>query len=130
MRVGKKCECSVLRFGDLELRPSVYKKNWGSAVDGCSPVFFTPSRVSVAPRIHHRLPCDIRHRYRRYRPGDLHRPGGRCGTGYGGHAQLAAGDLVDHAFDISNHGCYLYVVHLLFDLESLSTYPLLTSNRK
>ena len=94
------------------------------------PFSLSPSRTSLTPRIHRRLPRDIRHRYRRYRPGDLHRPGGRGGTGYAGHGELAAGDLGDHAFDISNHGCHLYVVDLLFDLESLSTYPLLTSKRK
>ena len=55
--------------------------------------------ASLAPRIHHRLPCDIRHRYSRYRPGDLHRPGGRCGPGYGSDAELAAGYLVDDVSD-------------------------------
>ena len=34
----------------------------------------------LIPRIHHRLPRDIRHRYRRYRPGALHRPGGTATT--------------------------------------------------
>ena len=69
------------------------------------PVFFTVSRVSLAPRIHHLLPCDIRHRYSRYRPSYLHRPGGRGGTGYGGHAELAAGDLVDDPSD-GYHGVF------------------------
>ena len=73
------------------------------------PVFFTPSRVSVTPRIHPRQAQYIRHRYRRYRPGDLHRPGGRCGTSYGSHGQLAAGDLVDDIFDIYYHGAPRYL---------------------
>ena len=46
-----------------------------SALNGCSPVFFTHFRATLAPRIHHRLPRDIRHRYSRDRPGYLHRPG-------------------------------------------------------
>ena len=64
---------------------------------------------SLAPRIYRRLAQDIRHRYRRYRPSDLHRPGGRGGTGYGGHTQLAAGRLVDDSFDIPNHSFLLYI---------------------
>ena len=74
------------------------------------PLLFVYRSLSVTPRIHHRLPCDIRHRYRRYRPGDLHRAGGRGGPGYGGHGELAAGDFVDDAFDISNHSFPLYIV--------------------
>ena len=73
------------------------------------PFSLSPSRTSLAPRIHHRLPRDIRHRYRRYRPGDLHRPGGRGGTGYAGHGELAAGDLVDDIFDIYYHGAPPYL---------------------
>ena len=71
------------------------------------PFFLTPSRASLAPRIHYRLPCDIRHRYRRYRPGDLHRPGGRCGPSYGSYGQLAAGYLVDDPLD-AYHGVFQY----------------------
>ena len=47
------------------------------------------SRASLAPRIHHRLLCDIRHRYRRYRARYLHRTRGHCGPSYGNVARLA-----------------------------------------
>ena len=50
-----------------------------------APRFFTPSRVSLTPPIHHRLPCDYAIAIPPDRPGDLHRSGGRCGPGYGGH---------------------------------------------
>ena len=73
------------------------------------PFSLSPSRTSLTPRIHHRLPCDIRHRYSRYRPGDLHRPGGRGGTGYGSDAELSAGYLVEDASNISNHGYLTYM---------------------
>ena len=58
-----------------------------------------PSRSSLASRIHHRLPCDIRHGDSRYRPRNFHRHGGRGGTIYGGHGQVAAGDIVDDTFN-------------------------------
>ena len=65
-----------------------------------------PSHTSMPPRIHYRLPRDIRHRYRRYRPGDLHRAGGRGGTGYGGYGQLAAGDFVVYIHNAKQIGLY------------------------
>ena len=37
-------------------------------------------RASLTPRIQYRLPRDIRHRYRRYRPGYLHHPGAAAAT--------------------------------------------------
>ena len=68
------------------------------------PLLFPLCRASLAPRIHYRLPCDIRHRYSRYRPPYLHRPGGRCGPGYGSDAELAAGYFVDDAFSACDIG--------------------------
>ena len=74
-----------------------------------APPFLYPVPVSVAPRIHRRLPRDIRHRYSRYRPGDLHRAGDRCGPSYGSDAELAAGDLIDDIFYIYYHGAPRYL---------------------
>ena len=59
--------------------------------------------VLSVPRIHHRLPYDLCHRYHRYRLGDLNFFRGRCGSGYGGHAQRTAGHLVGDAFDVAKH---------------------------
>ena len=63
------------------------------------PLLLAYPRPSVTPRIHPRLPCDIRHGDSRYRPGNFHRHGGRGGTIYGSHGQVAAGDLVDDTFN-------------------------------
>ena len=71
--------------------------------------FSYPRYASLAPGIHHRLPCDIRHRYRRYRPRYLHRPRGRSGNGYGGHAELTAGYFVDDSLMLIN--VVLYVIN-------------------
>jgi len=65
------------------------------------------SRASLDPRIHHRLPCDMRHRYRRYRARYLHRTSGHCAPSYGNVARLAAGYLVVDPFNMSNYGCHL-----------------------
>ena len=50
----------------------------------------TPPFLYPVPRLTHPTypppaALRLRHRYRRDRPGDLHRPVGRCGPGYGGH---------------------------------------------
>ena len=71
----------------------------GSATKPCRFCF---RYASLAPRIHRRLAQDIRHRYRRYRPGDRHRPGGRCGTGYGGHAEFVFGSLTNYCSNFIN----------------------------
>ena len=64
------------------------------------PLLFAYRSLLVTPRIHHRLPRNIRHRYSRYRPGDLHRPGGRCGPGYGSDTERAAGYRANYSFDL------------------------------
>ena len=45
----------------------------------------------------------------RYRPRYLHRPGGRSGNGYGGHAELTAGYFVDDSLMLIN--VVLYVIN-------------------
>ena len=73
----------------------------GGSASSWRGVFLPRSRSSLAPRIHHRLPHYIRQRYRRYRLGDLHRPGSRSSADYGGHSQLVAGYPVDDTFNKS-----------------------------
>ena len=78
----------------------------------CHPLALRPIRpVDRHPvtAAFHRLPCDIRHRYRRYRPRYLHRPRGRSGNAYGGHAELTAGYFVDDSLMLIN--VVLYVIN-------------------
>ena len=77
---------------------------------GLSPVI-----IIIAPRIHRRLAQNISHRYSRYRPRYLYRPGGRGGSGYGSDAELAVGYLVDDPSD-AYHGVFHYNQEAYFSM--------------
>ena len=59
-----------------------------------APLLFAYCRPSLPPRINHRLPCDISHRYHRHRPGQLNGPGSRSSS-HRCHRQLTAGHLTN-----------------------------------